>query len=358
MSPGNRQQLNVGPWRDDDLDGTARSVVGTGADADLPQPIRFVAGVAKLIKKRLRMPEAPQDPQRPAVFLLQPTPPSGMSASPRLPMLDNGLTPLTDRLWFVNEMAVTGRFVELSGATDEAVFALVTEQLGLGSVPAVIVDTRTPTPEVRFYETGLSDADSYVAVRLDSHPVTLDQIFDAVSHVHEHCLVTPEAHIYPAKLWKDSSKWWPSKSAEALVQINLRAGLVTAFPTCTVRHEQPSPAGRLDIEIEERDTANPGSVVRYAILELKVLRTFSETGNVYSEEETNDWIESGVTQAASYRTDRNALAAALCCFDMRKIVTGASCFQHVTELATRLAVRLGHWHLFASSDDYRNHKTA
>src|SRR5687767_3721207 len=102
-----------------------------------------------------------------------------------------------------------------------------------------------------------------------------------------------------------------------------------AFPTCTIRHEETGTSGRLDLEIEETDEASLGTVVRYAVLEPKVLRSFRSGGSTYSDQKNLDWIEDGVGQAASYRAERKALAAALCCFDMRKEMTGEKCFDHV-----------------------------
>ena len=86
----------LGPWADADLAKTARMDVGTGIDEGLPPVVRFVSNVAKLIRRRIAQPNADQDPNRPGIFLLQPVPPVlGSSAmSKRVPMLDNGLTPM------------------------------------------------------------------------------------------------------------------------------------------------------------------------------------------------------------------------------------------------------------------------
>jgi hypothetical protein len=343
---------DLGPWADAHLADTARLWVGLGADADIPPPLRFLSAVAHLIKKRTSTADD-GDPKRPAVFLLQPTPPPAPLALTRVPMLDNGLTAIGNRLWFVGELVVAGRFADLGELDDEAIFHLITSELGLGTVPAVIFDPRPPVPEARFYPGGLQDVENYVPVNLGAGPVSLDQIFDAITSIHESCLVTPEAQVFPGKLWENSDKWWASKDAESLVQLNLKAGLVGKFPTCRIRHEQPGTSGRLDLEIEENDRTVPGKVVRYAILELKVLRAYGKGGKAYGELSTKEWIESGVGQAAAYRTERNALAAALCCFDMRPTVVGHACFAHVLELAANLAVRLGTWHLFATSALYR-----
>ncbi len=162
------------------------------------------------------------------------------------------------------------------------------------------------------------------------------------------------AQIHPGKLWQDHEKWWPAKQAEALVQLHLKAGLAGAFLTCTVRHEQTMAEGRLDLQIEERDPLDPGKVTHHAVLELKVLRSFGETGKAYTEQDMLDWIESGVKQAAAYRDNKGARHAVLCCFDMRVEDTKEVCFAHVLDLARRLSVELKRWFLYGSSDLYRD----
>jgi hypothetical protein len=126
-------------------------------------------------------------------------------------------------------------------------------------------------------------------------------------------------------------------------------GLVNAFPSCTVRHEQPTPLGRVDLEIEEINPLDPGITVRHAVLELKVLRSFSNTGTPVATGRIQEWVDSGVRQAAAYRADKGARAAALCCFDMRREDSGDSCFDDVRYLANQLTVALRRWYLFASS---------
>src|SRR5690348_10992794 len=104
----------LGPWADADLGATARVDAGIGADEGLPTNVRFVSNVAKLIRRRRAQPNANLDPKRPAVFLLQSVPPDATPAAvgTRVPMLDNGLTVVTGRIWFVGPVAASGRFFD------------------------------------------------------------------------------------------------------------------------------------------------------------------------------------------------------------------------------------------------------
>lgn len=350
---------SLGSWTGADFAGTARANFGIGADADLPSDVRFLAGVAKLIRRRLAEHGAETDPARPAVFLLEPNgrPHKAEAPPKRVPMLDNGLTSVTGKLWFVSPVVVSGKYIELDEADDDALFAFVTDALALGQVPAIVFDPRTTVPTVQFYPNGLSEPEKCDAVIISITDVSLQQIYEAINKVYQHCLVTPEAQALAGKLWVDGNKWWPSPKAEDVLQLYLRAGLTTAFPTCIVRHEQTAAPGRLDLEIEQSDPLVPGKITRHAVLELKVLRSFNSSGTTVSENETLEWVKSGVRQAAAYRDERGALAAALCCFDMRKEHTGEKCFEHVQEFAAKLIVELKHWFVFGTSKQYRQFST-
>jgi hypothetical protein len=359
MADTDRPDSTLGPWAGDDLSSTAKANAGIGADSDLPLEVRFIAGVAKLLRRRLAEAGQEMDPVRPAIFLLEP---NARTHKPdtqpkRVPMLDNGLTTVTGRLWFVNATVVVGKYLELDQVDDDELFLIVTECLRLGEVPTVVFDPRPSLPEARFYPRGLADATKYNKLRISGCEITLEDIFQVVERIYKERLITPEAQPPAGKLWKDQRKWWASDEAEAMIQLYLSIGLTAAFPTCTIRHEQSDTPGRLDLEVEEADVDNRSRVTRHAILELKVLRSFGSTGIAESEQYTLDWVTSGVKQAATYRDRRGALAASLCCFDMRKEHTGDRCFHHVRELGKDLNVTLHVWFIFATSKHYRDFLT-
>jgi hypothetical protein len=329
--------------------------MGLGADYELPLHVRFIAGAAKLIRKRRAITNGKTDAIEPAIFLLQPTPPDLGAPARRVPMLDNGLTPLTGRLWFVNAVVNVGKYIELSGEEDDELFRRIAEDFRLGDVQAIVFDPRAESIEIRYYPRGLQNPDICELISVSGTDISLDGIFAAIDRIHQNCFVTPDAQSLSGKLrlWKDSSKWLPSSDAEAIIQMNLKAGLTTAFPTCTVRHEQPQVSGRLDLEIEESDPLDCGHITRHAILELKVLRSFSETGTPVPSEKTLDDVTSGVQQAAAYRDEKCARASALCCFDMRREPSGETCFKHIRNTAKDTCVRLRLWFIFATSKLYR-----
>ena len=344
---------SLGPWDSADLVRTARDGVGIGADADLSAAIRFKAAVAKLLRRRRARVDAGSDPNLPAVFLLQATPPASAGVAKREPTLNSGLIPMSGRIWFVGSAVVSGRSIACEIEDDDALFRLVTDTLDLGATPAIIFDPRSSASELRFYRNGMDDPERCDLLSFGDGEITLDRITAVIQHVYDQCLKTPEAQIHPGKLWADHKKWQAAKDAEALVHLQLKAGLAGAFLTCTIRHEQPMPEGRLDLEIEEADPLNSGHVTRHALLELKILRSFGCGGETYTAQQTLDWVRSGVEQAAAYRDNKNANYAILCCFDMRKSDTNEACFAHVRDLARSLSVELRRWFLYNTSKAYR-----
>lgn len=338
-------------WEDENLEKTASEALGIGSDSDLPDEVRFVAGVAKLIRKRYCL--TGDDPTVPSIFLLKPSVVDGVPAK-RVPMLDNGATSVAGKLWFVSASVVAGSYTEISTDDDDLMFQFVTDNLKLGDTPAIVFDPRGAELEARYYSEGLQSLETYTPIRLDANNITISEIFDAIDKIHLSCLVTPEAQINANKLWANSEKGWPSSKAEEKIQAYLKAGLTTAFPTCTIRHEQEQIEGRLDLEIEETDPLHRYRFTRHAVLELKVLRSAGEGGSKYSDETTKEWIESGVKQAASYRDGKGYRLGALCCFDMRVADGGNGCFDHVKDLADRLSVSFKRWFLFCTSDKYRD----
>ena len=130
---------------------------------------------------------------------------------------------------------------------------------------------------------------------------------------------------------RGESPGWPQEDAESRLQTRLRDGLVTTFPFCVIRPEQPQVTGRTDLEIEQQNPANPTNITRHGIIELKVLRSYYQfRGVLYPRPKRRSWIAGGVTQVAAYRLEKPFRWSALCCFDMRESDEGDSaCFAHV-----------------------------
>lgn len=349
-----------GSWKDANLRLTAQANPGVGADAGVPPPVRFRSSVAKLVRKRLAVRGAAVEPAFPAVFLLSPSPPATAAAltPKRVPRLDNGMHAITGRVWFVGAGPGSGHWISVEHDDDDDLMTFVTDTIGLPTVPAMMFDPRLPEVNLRYYPNGLGDLDAFEDIDLSQAEVTIDAVTKVIEATHRNKMITPDAQIKAIPLWVDRDKWWPYENAEDRVQGYLEIALNAAFPTCTVRAEQDGMAeGRLDLEIIENDPVEPSKVTQHGIIELKVLRSFGSTGRIVTKKYTNEWIQSGVEQAAAYRDSpgRKAKWAALACFDMRKEDTGDElCFKHVKTLAKNLDVHLRRWFLHATSKQLRS----
>lgn len=346
---------DLGPLNAEDLRQTALLYAGLGADDKLPPDIRFLTNVAKLIAKRNVLDNEASDPHSLAVFLLAPSTTEELKKiAHRVPILNNGATTLNGHIWLVAEVVNSGlKLEDQIPDDDDELFKFVVDSLGLGEVPAVIFDPRDLTPMIRFYSSGLlnpNECETYPAI---GNEVTNDKIFDVIERIYKQCLVTPDSHSVAVKLWKRPDRCWPSSNAESVVQAILRSGLAAQFGTCDIREEQPTTVGRTDLEIEEKVLDQPGIVIRHALIELKILRSFGETGDSVSETKTLEWVDSGLEQAFAYRNDKGFKNAALCCFDMRSQDDKDACFNQVRDKASTLQVVLGRWYIYSSSKRYR-----
>jgi hypothetical protein len=345
-------------FSDDELRATAREAIGAGADATVPDEARFCRSVVWLIRKRLHV-HGDQSESNPAVFLLCTAPPTADGQQPPLvPMLSTGMEPLTGRLWFVSPLCNSGKYHELGTWDDDAeVFRLITDELQLGDVTAIIFDPRPDPAEVRYYPQGLAKHDECQRLYMTVGQLDINDVLEKIGQVHEHSLVTPTALGRGRPVWRDAKKHIVADNAEHVIQGCLQASLQQSYPSCTVRTEQPQPSGRVDLEIEEPEPDDASRVTRHALLELKVLRSFNSAGTSKSAQTTKNEIDEGVRQAKSYRDEKGTRAAALCCFDMRVTHTGDGCFSHVRKIAREWNVALGVWPLFASAQARRDYTT-
>lgn len=354
----NEPTLPLGPWSEDELRATAEQHRNEGAGNSLPAEVRFLSAVTKLVMERRAQPAANADPAHPAVFLLKPDPEPELvkKGLTRVRVINNGLKSIAGKIWFVSEIANSAWRFPVDDEDDEAIMQVVAEELGGGYLPAILYEPRTNPASLRFFPKGISNPDDCRTFSPSTDRINLDIVLAEIDRCYPNHLCTPDAHPSGTPLWQDSERLWPVKDAELRIQGILNVALSTALPTCDVLPEQPDSVGRIDLLIEEHIPGAPSIVRRAAILELKVLRSFGSTGRAKSDNENNEWIESGVRQAAEYRDKRKAAECALCCFDMRREHVGDSCFDHVKEEAERRTVRLRSWHIFKSSDAYRQHR--
>ena len=345
--------LRFGGWTPEELRETFRDSSGAVSDHGVDAVIRFVRGVAHLVRRREAVDNDRSDPRAISIFLLAPDPPQHVEFE-RDPLLYKGQTSLAGKIWCVNAPVIMGWGTDLETTDADESFLTVTDILELGDCPAILVDPRLEIPEVDYYPDGLASPDKCLPVRLHTTDVDIHRLSGVVERVYQRFLKTPSAQPQANRLWEKPSKHIPHQRAEHKIQALLLPAFVEAFATCRVWDEFAGTMGRADIHIAEHDPLEHSRVTHLAVLELKVLRSFSKEGQPYSVNRTQNWVEDGIKQAGVYRAEHGHRIAALFCFDMRKEDTGETCFEPFRELADTKGVALRRWYLFASSKLARN----
>ncbi len=344
-------------WSTESLGNTLARALGAGADADLPEALRFARQASILAKTRFEA-EGEQPSEQPVVFLLHPLDPPALeperARSKRLPMLDDGRHSITGRIWFVNEVVNEGVSVELKNDEDDAdIWTLLKDVFEVGHVPALVVTNRSGQFQARFFPDGIGSSKCH-RTDLSRVSVGLAEVREALDAIYMTDLRTPEAQGSVVTTWQDASKLVPVHQAELTVQKILKVGLTQRFlGSFQVLEEQPAPSGRFDLLIESFDVTDRTSTTKEVLLELKVLRAKHHSGTLVQPNENRRAIRKGLKQAAVYRDERHVRSVALCCYDMRADVVGDAMFAEFVRKATKRRVELWSWHLFPNSEQWR-----
>lgn len=347
----NTAPLNLGAWQGDRAKIVAAPRSTFGDIDDLPLELRFQVYVSRTIRARERQTDA--ETAGAAAFILvtpqqQEQLKDGRSFNRTLHM---GRVRLVGRVHFMTHRAATSAFEEYAGDAN-GVFDRIAE-LGYEHLPTMVYDASAGKTRLSYYPKGTQTDDGIVEVDLDVGPVTEAEIMSVIEAVYRTELCTPD-NTGPTKIWENASKGYPIEDAERTVQQFLRVGLAARFHWCTIRAEQPSKLGRTDLEVVDDRTGEVGRVTHHALLELKVLRSFSHSGSAYTAASNQESVSKGVNQAHAYGNINNTLLRMLCCFDMRSNDIGdTTTFAHVQTEAATLCVSLKRWYLYRSSDHMR-----
>ena len=356
MASDNDMNFELGSWSDEDYGGTVSRYQGIGAEADLPDRDRFLVSAAQLLlRRRANLKESGEsEVDELGIFVLLPSPPDSIPNAAWVPMIDDGSTVVCGRLWLASAAVVSGYFVEFPQDGDtEQCKSYVSDQLNLGHLPTLVYDPRPGSALLTWFPEGLGMPGQAQAKSLDDE-VSPEKVFETINGMYEQSLRTPGSMTQSGNMWLNATQHRPKRDAESIVQTQLRAALLGRFLQCKVRPEQTQPAGRSDLEIEELIPEERGHVIRHAILELKVLRSFRSSGDTVPQSEIDNAIKSGVQQAASYCEDKGARWSALCCFDMRTHDSGnQACFSQVQTGAAKFDVNLWRWFLYSSAEAFR-----
>ena len=292
-----------------------------------------------------------------SVFLLVPYPRQigeRFGASPVFDLHATG-TPIMGILFFLNRDASNGRAIALPAQPNSMLEWLADN--GLANVPVVVLHRKAKLLVAR--ARGCNGDARSEKIR-DTPPVaSLDELEAALNLSHRELLLTPS--VCPEGVWAKgkSSKYIPGPLPENQSNQTLRIALTTWFRgVVKAEMEDAVTVGRIDIRLLR--LTNDGSFVYWAIVELKVIKSFKHaTGNKkpsqVTDKENAAEVAEGVRQARAFGKDRHA-EPFLDVFDLRKD-KGAKVLEHasvVNELAKcSLKPRCKVWPLFGSASDAR-----
>ncbi len=201
---------------------------------------------------------------------------------------------------------------------------------------------------------GLSNHEDSEEICFDEIPITRTQMKRVLDNFYERSLRTPALVIegHAKRVWKESEKGVPESRPEEIIQGRLLEALKAVFARHDLRAEPVTDDGRADIVISMRALTSGGlpAVINEWVLELKALADRTTTGNTVAPSNVTQAIQSGLEQAVGYKTQLNALNAALCCYDMRVSDCGdEAAFTHIRDDAEFHDIPLWRWFLFRST---------
>lgn len=345
--------MDNGAWTEDDDKLKGVWLTGKGSDTDLPESLRFLIAVRRMVQTREHETDAEFD--RPAAMVLvsplfYESPPTALV---RRPFLNSGNYRLTGQLHYLG-VAATGQSHEYAGGDGALVDALFADNAD--NLPTVIyLPKASGHSKLNWYPQGVAQPDKVQSFPVATEAPTPERIKQVIDGVYENELRTPDQVPASFSVWKNPAMGWAVKNAEERMQYAVRLGLSGRFsPHCRIKAEQPDKDGRTDIEIVGDFGVAPGKQTNFAVLEMKVLRERGSTGKLRSPAEIDKHVYEGLEQASTYGDDRHFEERLLCCFDMRPNNIGEkTVFAAIRGDAEKLKVHLCLWYLYRSSAHYR-----
>ena len=221
--------------------------------------------------------------------------------------------PLLGFMFFSSWDATHGQFIAIPTEANAILEWL--DDHGLGHCPMVTVYREKKEMVTRRRGIGgLAETDT---IRDQEPSATVGELMRALSHYHRSRVVTPMG--CPEGVWKPelAHKYIPGKHPEKSIQADLVIALRFWFRGAVrVEGEDSTNIGRIDVRLL---TSQSGRGLSYwTILELKVIKSFTNTLSTVHDSTNVGAIVKGVEQAGSYQANRKAEEARLEIYDLRK----------------------------------------
>ena len=341
------------PGVDDQELAAIASLVPALPNVPAPRADRFVQAVRMLVEKRAQegWPDEANGADL-AVFVLVDYPRQVGEEHGGQPFADPTAqgTPLLGHIFFSSPDATHGQFIQLP-AEAGAIYQWL-EDHELDRYPMVAV-YRT-RKEMVTRRGGIHDLAQIDAIRDHEPLASVDELMEALSHYHRSRVLTPSN--CPDGVWDSPNEYIPGMRPEKSIQSDLRFALDFWFRgVVRAEAEDRTNIGRIDVRLLI-EGAN-GGLTYWVILELKVIKTFTNSSSQVRDSTNVSTIVKGVKQAASYRVNRKAKEGMLEIYDLR--------MDKSEDLTARTQVsavlqsyspppRVHVWPVFGSAEDARN----
>lgn len=362
MAEGTPKEGSKGAWSNDDFSKTVQNALALiPTEAALRyETVRASRKLAEAIKRRSLSADFKNDDEGPVVVLISEN--SRMIGKKlganRAPEISDGSRRLMGRLLIAPSNLGSSYFLELPSQDIGNVFDWIEDELDLGSLPTIVFNPKSVVPEIRVYENGVTDTDSFCLYPLYFEGLDENQVRRLLDKFWETVVVAPGKPRRCQKLWVDAANFKAISGPEKKIQDELGKYLSYVLPLMNIKEEEYVKYGRYDIRITGNAGVDDFTIIHHAVLELKAL-TGGNKNPPYKDTDTlKKTISDGFTQAAKYREPpEQCIVAALACFDMRfdAAKRGDSCLDHVQTNAKKEKVMLWRRPLFPSAKHYRDY---
>lgn len=343
----------LGLWKKGDIAAAVSDrYSGSAYYQHLPKDVHFVHSVARILHKR-KAKDMVALCSSPSLFVLGPAP-EGVILK-REPAFSYGGVDVSGRVWFGAESLNSSNGVQLPDTTNaDMLFTFVSQTLNSGNAPTAYFDGAVSDQTLRYYPKGLAHPDECEDISFEGAHINQATIKSALDRIHERSLQTPTASQLAITLWEDKENGHPTERAESAVQGIVELGLVHAMGNVRVKREETGAMGRFDLALIEHDPLDSSKTINHAILELKIVKDFTHSGNKVSLNNNKFAVLKGTKQAWAYRNENKSRMAALCCYDMRLKPSPHNCSELGSDVATKLNIEFWAWPLFPTPDAARD----
>ena len=315
---------------------------------------RFAQAVRTLVEKRAQTGWPNETAADLAVFVLVDYPRRVGETHGGRPFADptaQGI-PLLGHMFFSSPDGTHGHFVQLP--TEPSAILEWLADHGLGGCPMVAVYRNAKEMVTR--PLGIAHSAQIDTIRDQEPSATVQELTEALRHYHRSRVVTPGN--CPEGVWQPGSahQYIPGERPENSIQSDLANALNFWFRgVVRAQIEDTTNIGRIDVRLLQ-EGAN-GGLAYWVILELKVIKSFTNNRSPVSVPTNLRAIVKGVRQAASYRTNRRAEEGMLEIYDLRQ--NKSEDLTASEEVAAALQMyspppKVDVWPVFGSADDARN----